>query len=570
MALLNKIFSHVGKKKENKNETYKLWESFSDSPTVSVRVLLFRESDSRGKKLLFDSKSVDRRELQPNEDISGYTEVNDGLGFIYLPPPKEVKMFSEMILGSVAVTHHPGNMKLHLIGDGKSVLWSSIVQAPKLSQGMKSSDSSLGSSFGCSLGSFHYSNSEDGLFPDIREHDISENSAATRTDSGCFPSFPSFISNESGPNSYTRRRMSSNIDTPDYGSLCSLQRRFLSTMETRDQGEAGNNSLPVNQSLSSFQRERNSKSGSELGSARPGKKNLLLGLGILVDFGSEDLKDILLGHNSVVEDIFSHLLHAVQQAYTVKKRFVITVYNGFTECVRMIENLFTVPRLKLSAWHLVVKESPCLSVQEQLIAEICSLKKLLDTKDTNFLFSTLVTGVLTHHLGWVSTVMPGSSSGANVLNKPSVQGLEQFRNEQWYDPSKVQYSELHGMLGSPRKFAKSLVLCSKDAVSKSLVFVLSYFIRCSLVFESSFEEEDNNQEVEYKPYILRECPKMKTAASQISQSSTFTLDKSSSSPSINQKFHSEVSTLEALDLSGAGDTNKITQSQKSWVHAWSR
>lgn len=45
------------------------------------------------------------------------------------------------------------------------------------------------------------------------------------------------------------------------------------------------------------------------------------------------------------------------------------------------------------------------------------------------------------------------------------------------------------------------------------------------MFESSFEEEDNNQEVEYKPYILRECPKMKTAASQISQSSTFTLGK---------------------------------------------
>ena len=45
---------------------------------VSVRVLLFRESDSRGKKLLFDSKSVERRELQPNEGegkISTVTEI---------------------------------------------------------------------------------------------------------------------------------------------------------------------------------------------------------------------------------------------------------------------------------------------------------------------------------------------------------------------------------------------------------------------------------------------------------------------------------------------------------------
>jgi hypothetical protein len=34
------------------------------------------------------------------------------------------------------------------------VLWSSILQAPRITRGSQSSDSSLGSSFGCSLGSF--------------------------------------------------------------------------------------------------------------------------------------------------------------------------------------------------------------------------------------------------------------------------------------------------------------------------------------------------------------------------------------------------------------------------------
>jgi hypothetical protein len=33
-------------------------------------------------------------------------------------------------------------------------MWSSILQAPRITRGSQSSDSSLGSSFGCSLGSF--------------------------------------------------------------------------------------------------------------------------------------------------------------------------------------------------------------------------------------------------------------------------------------------------------------------------------------------------------------------------------------------------------------------------------
>ena len=34
-------------------------------------------------------------------------------------PLKEVKMYSEMIMGSVAVAYHPNNMKLHFLGKNK-------------------------------------------------------------------------------------------------------------------------------------------------------------------------------------------------------------------------------------------------------------------------------------------------------------------------------------------------------------------------------------------------------------------------------------------------------------------
>ena len=48
------------------------------------------------------------------------------------------------------------------------------------------------------------------------------------------------------------------------------------------------------------------------------------------------------------------------------------------------------------------------------------------------------------------------------------------RSEQWYDPTKVQYKELHGMLGFPVKLAKSFILSSKPTLSKTILFVLRW------------------------------------------------------------------------------------------------
>ena len=51
-----------------------------------VRVILFRECERRGRKLLFDSTAVERVERLegPTEDDL-WTEIGDGVGFRYLP-----------------------------------------------------------------------------------------------------------------------------------------------------------------------------------------------------------------------------------------------------------------------------------------------------------------------------------------------------------------------------------------------------------------------------------------------------------------------------------------------------
>ena len=55
-------------------------------------------------------------------------------------------------------------------------------------------------------------------------------SYATSSNQTSFHSFPA-VDSEVDVNITCRRRLSSNADTPDYGSLCSLQRRWLATVE---------------------------------------------------------------------------------------------------------------------------------------------------------------------------------------------------------------------------------------------------------------------------------------------------------------------------------------------------
>ena len=57
----------------------------------NVRVVLFRECDKRGKKLLFDSSTVEKVKLSPERDTKDaiFTESTDGWGYKYLQPPSK-------------------------------------------------------------------------------------------------------------------------------------------------------------------------------------------------------------------------------------------------------------------------------------------------------------------------------------------------------------------------------------------------------------------------------------------------------------------------------------------------
>jgi hypothetical protein len=50
-----------------------------------------------------------------------------------------------------------------------------------------------------------------------------------------------------------------------------------------------------------------------------------------------------------------------------------------------------------------------------------------------------------------------------------------LRLDQWYSCTKMQYKELHGMLGHPVRAAKSLIVSEREDLARTLLFVLRYF-----------------------------------------------------------------------------------------------
>ena len=167
--------------------------------------------------------------------------------------------------------------------------------------------------------------------------------------------------------------------------------------------------------------------------------------------------------------------------------------------IRCIQQLYVMPQMQITAWHMIVGSGleNIVSIQEKLVQDILNLKTELDTKETNFFFSSLLTGVLSHHLGWVETVMPSSVQGENSLNKPDNVLVDSYLH--WYDPTRVQFRDLHGMVGSPARAAKTLILTTDEELARRIVFVLSYFIRCSQIFERKLKfDEPPGQSVKYR------------------------------------------------------------------------
>ena len=91
------------------------------------------------------------------------------------------------------------------------------------------------------------------------------------------------------------------------------------------------------------------------------------------------------------------------------------------------------------------------------------------------------------------------------------------------------------MLGCPARNAKTLVITENEELARSLVFVVSYFIRCSQIFERKLNFPENDQEYVKYRVNKNDLKKTQNNENETVLSKFSPVQRSTSSPTLEPK-----------------------------------
>ncbi|CAL4069543.1 unnamed protein product, partial [Meganyctiphanes norvegica] len=506
-----------------------------------IRVLLFRECDVRGRKLLYDSKTVVRVPVAESStatsckalfarsskcsgtslintassntfsNISNKTshrppkgsnktdpaEICNGHAYQYLHQESDTKQIGELVFGSVALAYRGSYSKLHLLTEPSRALLSRIASAPHAHQRPSHvSDPGIEDSFGSSVSSsdamlYRTDSLEVPWGGPSWPMEITRvlSSSTSEGDSG-FGAPPSPYSSTCGsflsphsrsntPSSNSSRQGSGN-SLNNSGSISGLQRRFLRT---------------VNTSLNALAEG----SQDELSSSHKASSTRL-GLAVIVDLSgsregnNKEMEQWFFNHLTVIEGALNKLQNSLNSAYLHRRSFVSATYRAVLQLQQDLLDLACSTRLSrpvwlglLGGWSQPERQGLCSSFVNTLITVL----RKNDTKQTNFFVSKLLTAVLTNHLGWVSTVAPGKLSEYQLTDTQQ-QHETYVTHSEWverlnechpYNAMWAQLCELSGAVGYPPRASRTILYGSDTQLLTNMLTILSYIVRCSQIKE---------------------------------------------------------------------------------------
>ncbi|XP_042238034.1 uncharacterized protein LOC121876739 [Homarus americanus] len=593
MEIWNKLFTP-----RRKNEINKVQKTPAPTPKKSsqnqsgggappfhlqrdgIRVLLFRECDTRGRKLLYDSKTVVQVPISDSSSVvpscktlfktswsSGssvssvnsaaaphvsqvinntnssinvkstapssssfksdiFAEISGGYGYQYRQQENDTKLLGEMVFGAVALAYRGSCSKLHLLHNPHRILLSRTAPAPHsyLRPSGASSDQGIeDTSFSSSISSWSEATSRtDSLeapwgpggcgggstWAMEMPHMLSTSNSEGDSGFGGPPSpysstCGSFLSPPSIPNTpqgTPSSRQGSGSSLKHSGSFNSLQRRFLRN---------------VNTSLEALGREGEIQEEGTASLSQPARRVTKLGFAVIIQLGNNlselerEVEEWVFLHLSVIEALMNKLQSSLDVAYLNRQSFVSTTHQAVTQLQQDIIDLVSGPRLCRPVW-LGLLGKPSTSDRQTLcstfVDTLASVLTTFDTKQTNFFVSKLLTAVLTHHLGWVSTVAPGD----HVVCTPTAaqaSWVERLNESHPYNAIWAQLCELNGAVGYPPRAARTLLVGSNASLLARLLTILSYVIRCSQVVEQDIQSHHmgSNTSPEQQQQQQRPC-----------------------------------------------------------------
>ncbi|XP_046860467.1 folliculin-interacting protein 2-like isoform X2 [Xenia sp. Carnegie-2017] len=452
-----------------------------------IRLLVYKDHDKRGDKLvLFDSKTVVQDEKSQNKEGS------------QLPRKRissDSQLIGEMIFGSVEMTYKGPTVKAHSIRTPPQLLLTKVfaLKPPRAHNGSLSHSS-------------HHSNSSSELSSSVRfSESVSSVSSVTspitssdnEESSGYGNSLPVSCNMMMARQSFKLQNIAEGFSGSMSGAGRSLtfpraasssyQRRWWRSQVTRmDYGCMKRNDY-FNEEISMRLRRRPK-----------------IGIGVLFSLwennGSSNdnnrlFRNFVFSHFALFESHIHRLKRMVEKVLLSSvqmtgKCFQERMLHAANTFAANILDLYYAPRIKNPVWLTMLSQpEQCNTICEDLVPQIVNVIQTYNTKQTNYFFGSLLTAVLTYHVAWVTTVTPSCDVARRAyLDKHSSNTLNILSESHPYNPLWAQLSELYGACGEPTKMTRTVIIGEDHDVVTIILHVLSYFIRCSEVFEKPLEQ----------------------------------------------------------------------------------
>lgn len=110
----------------------------------------------------------------------------------------------------------------------------------------------------------------------------------------------------------------------------------------------------------------------------------------------------------------------------------------------------------------------------------------------------MLTGILTYHLGWVTTVAAYNSKSkenAGAIASEQRAKLLEVSHKHPYNALWGQLGDLYGAIGNPPKLSRTIIYGQEKMMIEKLLYVMTYFIRCSEVRRATKKEIFNKDEM---------------------------------------------------------------------------
>ncbi|XP_014117262.1 PREDICTED: folliculin-interacting protein 2 isoform X2 [Pseudopodoces humilis] len=522
------------------------WSS-SEFDLNEIRLIVYQDCERRGRQVLFDSKAVHKidegvvqkmadeasvktsakncQASNGNNSVSSHSPSVSYMQSIkeqipkyqYTRPASDVNMLGEMMFGSVAMSYKGSTLKIHYIRSPPQLMISKVFSArvgsfsgsnnnlqdsfeyinqdPSLGK-LSSNQNALGTCrSGSNLGVLQLCSSK-------LLQGVSEGGALRLIRSASFfaahstpVDMPSRGQNEDRDSGIARSAsLSSLLVTPfpspssSSSSSSSYQRRWL-----RSQTTSLENGIIPRSTEEMFSMADESCSSNP---AMVRRKKIAISIIFSLpekEAAQRNFQDFFFSHFPLFESHMNKLKYAIEKAMISCRKiaessqrvqvYISRVMDALGEFRVTIWNLYSVPRIAEPVWLNMM--SSTLEKNQLCQRFLKEFTFLIEQINKNQFFAALLTAVLTYHLAWVPTVMPVDHPPIKAFSeKRTSQSVNMLAKSHPYNPLWAQLGDLYGAIGSPVRLTRTVIVGKRKELVQRLLYVLTYFIRCSELQEN--------------------------------------------------------------------------------------